>query len=317
MTEQISKAKITKPSVSRIYKRERLFRLLDEDRKRPLVWVSGPAGSGKTTLISSYLDSRKLPSLWYLLDEGDSDPATFFFYLGIAATKIFTPIEKPFPLLTPEYIQGISIFAKRFFELLCGGLRKPFALVLDNYHDVPESSLFHDMIVNGLDMVPDGITVIIISSKEPPSPFARLRANNRMEFIGWDEIRCTSEESREIVSTFGENPLTDEAIEGMILKTQGWIAGLVLLMAGAKRTDIDQAALSRPAPEAILPRHIGDRITFPEMLAVAQGQLPLAALVAKEAKKLPIGKEALPSAIAFLGSSPSSSKLRTPSLTRG
>ena len=77
MGKQISIAKITKPSVSGIYERERLFLLLDDQRKKPLVWISAPAGSGKTTLISSYLDARKLASLWYLLDEGDADPATF------------------------------------------------------------------------------------------------------------------------------------------------------------------------------------------------------------------------------------------------
>ncbi len=251
MSEQFSIAKITKPSVSGVYQRERLVHLLDDSRRRPLVWVSGPAGSGKTTLVSSYLDARKLPCLWYLLDEGDSDPATFFYYLGAAAAKPTTPDQKPLPLLTPEYLQGIPIFAKRFFERLCERLKPPFALVFDNYQDVPENSMFHDMIVHGLDAIPEGITIIMVSRKEPPPPFARLRANNKMDYVGWDEIRFTLDESREIVRIHGGSTLTDASLKELYRKTQGWMAGLVLLMEGAKKTNIDQTALSNLMPETI------------------------------------------------------------------
>lgn len=48
----------------------------------------GPPGAGKTTLAASYLDSQKRPLLWYQLDEGDADAATFFHYLGLAAGKL-------------------------------------------------------------------------------------------------------------------------------------------------------------------------------------------------------------------------------------
>ena len=46
---------------------------------------SAPPGAGKTTLASSYVDARELRHLWFQLDAGDADPATFFHYLGVAA----------------------------------------------------------------------------------------------------------------------------------------------------------------------------------------------------------------------------------------
>jgi len=46
-----------------------------------------PGRLRQTTLVASWLESRKLPSLWYRLDEGDADLATFFYYLGLAAKK--------------------------------------------------------------------------------------------------------------------------------------------------------------------------------------------------------------------------------------
>jgi ATP/maltotriose-dependent transcriptional regulator MalT len=75
-------SKITRPILTEVLPRKRLFSLLDRMRRRPIIWVSGPAGCGKTTVISSYIQTRKIPCLWYQVDEGDADPATFFYYMG-------------------------------------------------------------------------------------------------------------------------------------------------------------------------------------------------------------------------------------------
>jgi ATP/maltotriose-dependent transcriptional regulator MalT len=71
-------AKLTPPRSEGLLRRERLFEQLDQARTRPAVWIAAPPGAGKTSLLASYLDARKLPTLWYQLDSGDADPATFF-----------------------------------------------------------------------------------------------------------------------------------------------------------------------------------------------------------------------------------------------
>jgi ATP/maltotriose-dependent transcriptional regulator MalT len=111
-------SKITLPIFVGVYPRNRLFVLLDRMRKQPVIWISGPPGCGKTTLIASYLQTRKIPCLWYQIDEGDADPATFFYYLGQAAKRAAPRKKKNPPLLTPEYLQGISTFTFRYFEEL-------------------------------------------------------------------------------------------------------------------------------------------------------------------------------------------------------
>ena len=116
-------AKIAKPSLSSVVVRRRLFRLLD--RKTPITWVTGPAGSGKTTLIASWLDSRGLPCLWYQVDAGDADLASFFYYLGMAGKQASRRMKKPLLLLTPEYLMDVPTFSRRFFENLCRRLKHP------------------------------------------------------------------------------------------------------------------------------------------------------------------------------------------------
>ena len=138
-------AKITRPSLSKILDRERLFDRLDQCRERPIVWISAPAGAGKTTLVSSYLDSRKLPCLWYQADEGDQDPAAFFYYLELAAQKATPRKRKSLPVFRPEYLGGLGAFTRKFFESLFDRLGPSFLLVFDNYQEIPADSEFQEL----------------------------------------------------------------------------------------------------------------------------------------------------------------------------
>jgi len=233
-------AKITRPTISGAVQRERLFSLLDAKAEKPVVWISAPAGSGKTTLVSSWLDSRGLPCIWYYCDEGDADPATFFYYMGLAAKKAAPRKRKPLPLLTPEYLAGITTFTRSFFETLCNRLAssRPSSpsrdgiggvIVLDNYQDVPAGSPFHEIMDKGFAVVRDGIRIVVISREEPPPAYARLRASGRMDLLRGSDILFTLDESRELVNGLNPN-LDDDYISVMHEKTAGWAAGIILML---------------------------------------------------------------------------------------
>jgi DNA-binding SARP family transcriptional activator len=261
-------SKITRPILTEVFSRKRLFGLLDHMRKRQVIWVSGPAGSGKTTLICSYIDTHKLPCLWYQVDEGDTYPATFFYFLGQAAKRASPRFRKPLPLLTPEYLQDIPTFTYRYFEELYSRLIPPspsfnppshplakwgkggFVLVFDNYQEVPSESPLHNVILNGMSRIPAWINVILISRTEPPPDFIRLRANHQMEVVGWDELRLTFEESAGMALLRSKQRLSRETVKILNEMVDGWAAGLVLMLEGMKR-GIEPQELQKLAPEEI------------------------------------------------------------------
>lgn len=276
-TKSVSIVKITRPSAAGILARKRLFRSLDSGQEHPLTWISGPAGSGKTALIASYLDARKLPCLWYQVDEGDADVATFFYYLGMAAKKAAPRKRKPLPLLTPEYFPGVLTFSRRYFENLYSRLipsthpdssaasrrvdargrfkRKAgkgrFVIVFDNYQEVPEGSPFHEILREGFLQVPEGIHILLISRRDPPDAFVRLRANRLMEIIGWDELKFTLDESKRMLRFLGHKRVPLRVLEQLHGITDGWAGGIVILMEGMKVRSIESVLSEMHVPREI------------------------------------------------------------------
>ncbi len=222
-------AKITRPAVSGVFPRERLLDLLDSMRGQPSVWISGPAGSGKTALIASYLESRNIPRLWYQVDQTDTDPASFFYYMGLAARRSSRSV-KPLPLFTAEYIQGLPAFTARYFEQLYRRLKPPHVLVFDNCQEAMESESFQAIIAQAVSLIPAGTQCIFISRYEPPPWLVYLLANNKMGSIGWEEIKFSLRESETFINASSKQKISMDVLQELHEKTMGWAAGLVLLL---------------------------------------------------------------------------------------
>lgn len=257
--------KITRPVLTGIFQRTRLFQEIESGRNRPVIWVSGPPGSGKTTLVASFIEAQEIPCLWYRLDEGDADIATFFYYMGLSVNRAAFLKGKSLPLFSQEHLNSIPTFAKRYFENLYSRFnpsemkrrvkeninRRGFIIVFDNYQEVPAESTFHTVMREGLGILPEEINVIIISREIPPPQLVRLQANSQISFLGWDDIRLTPDETREIILMRGHTRLDEDTLLQLQKRTDGWAAGLVLIMEMRKVKNFDYHESEKILPEDI------------------------------------------------------------------
>ena len=183
--------KTSRPPVANDYYCTELHDLLDELSSRQLIVISGPTGIGKSTLVSTYIETRNLLSIWCEADKGDNDPANFFSCLDRAVHEAKLSSNFTLPYLSSKASQAITDFAKYFFQQLYQHLEVPFLIVLDNYQDVADDSALHEVIQVACTGLPKGGRIVIITTKKCPPSFAQLRASNMLAIIESEDFQMS------------------------------------------------------------------------------------------------------------------------------
>jgi LuxR family transcriptional regulator, maltose regulon positive regulatory protein len=203
-----------------------------------LVLLSGPAGFGKTTLLSEFVTQLQRPVRWVSLDEADNDPIRFWTYLIAACQSVQAEVGQsalellPTPLaLADDTIPTILIndLARRD-----GGM----VLVLDDYQVINNPSI-HGGLSFLLDHLPEKLHLILSTRVDPPWPLARFRARNQLIELRAADLGFTTGEAAAFLNhTMGLN-LSPEEAAALEARTEGWIAGLQLAALSMKgRSDV-------------------------------------------------------------------------------
>ncbi len=219
-------AKLTRPRLAAVYRRTRLIDALERSFDAPSVWIEAPPGAGKTTLAACWLDAHQLPCLWYQMDSGDADAATFFHYLGMAAKQIAPHYKRPLPPLTPEFLPGLETFTRRFFEEMFRRMPANSVFVLDNVQEA--GSGLDNILRIAIESLPAHVKMLCLSRTTPPPEFARLRANGQLAVLEHASISLTPEEAQGMAALRGEHDAA--TVAAIYRRTRGWMAGLVLML---------------------------------------------------------------------------------------
>ena len=211
--------------------RSHLNNLLQESLRYPLTLVSAPAGFGKTMLLANWVQS--LPAsdplvAWVSLDEEDNEPQLFWTYvlsaLDMQQSEPFAPLLK---YLQSPQAPSLKYVLTAFTNLLVNSAER-YLLILDDYHLITDEQV-HASLSYLIEHLPPQLHIILATRTDPLLPLPLLRARGRILEVRTDQLRCTTKETRAFFHKVMDIQLSDEMIQEVTLRTEGWLVGLQLL----------------------------------------------------------------------------------------
>ncbi len=199
-----------------------------------MVLVSAPAGSGKSTLINGWLETRGAGVGWLQVDEADDDPSRFWAYVAAALAEMVPGL--------PDFIRAsigdgpdaaaagvINQVAHRAGDVV---------LVIDDYHLITSEDV-HRSVEQLVTLRPDNLTVVLSTRVDPPFRLGRLRVRDQLTEVRADDLRFDQAEASWLLDAAATG-LGPEAVNLLHERTEGWAAGLVLAgLSMRDGTDVD------------------------------------------------------------------------------
>lgn len=211
--------------------RTRLMEALDHGLQPNIrvTLISAPAGYGKTTLLSGWIQSRDLTSAWLSISDGDNDPTRFTNYLAAALETSISELDLPSP--TEDQVSQ-EAFQQQFLIPLINQISQmpqQTVIVMDDYHLI-QSSTVHDLTSYLLEHLPSQAHLYLATRADPPLPIARLRGRGQVNELRMEDLRFQIEEVESLLSQ-ADLRLTSDDIQTLYRRTEGWISGLQMAAA--------------------------------------------------------------------------------------
>lgn len=226
MESQVIKTKLTIPlNREGIVKRPRLLKKLNSGTSKKLTVISAPPGSGKTTVLSQWVQSMNTKVAWISLDKGDNDPALFCSYIIYAIHSVKKNIgDAALGMLRSFHTSPMeAIFTTLLNDLAGDGT--PLLFVLDDYHEIVNEKI-HEGLSFFIQHSPQKFHLVISSRASVPISVGRMRLQGNLNELGEEDLRFNTKETHQFFNRVMQLKLDSGCIKTLEKKAEGWIAGL-------------------------------------------------------------------------------------------
>lgn len=232
---------------SGILARPALFRRLEAGLTGKLTLIAAPAGFGKTTLVQSWLrqwmaQSSQHRYAWLALDFFDNDPMRFMRYLIAALQRLYPDVALPTPHIASDANDTRAILTAALSAIPHNNMHndRQRILVLDDWH-VIEQIPVEQLLDYLLAYAPPTLHLVMTSRIDPPLPLSRMRVRHQLNEIRAHDLRFSPDEAAILMRQTLNLNLTDDIINAVYTRTEGWAAGLQLAAIALQRDATDTA----------------------------------------------------------------------------
>ena len=208
--------------------RPQLLDRLRAGRHRALTLVSAPAGFGKTTLLTEWVNTDSGHSFaWVTLDRGDTEPVRLWSHLIAALARSDPTIgARSLAALRASPGRVIDAVLPVLFDELTEGDRN-VVIILDDYH-LAENPDVNAQVEAFLRYRPARVQLVVASRSDPALGVPRLRACGELVEVRADSLRFQVSELAGFFEGMRVTGLTDAEALRLAERTGGWPAPLRL-----------------------------------------------------------------------------------------
>lgn len=198
---------------------------LDAALHQRLTLVCAPAGYGKTTLLSQWVNHHAEPVGWVSFDRNDNDLAQFLRYFLAALQHVEPTIGSLIPenLQAPRALPELALWISLINEITIS--EKQFVVILDDYQEVDDRGV-HEILDYFIENMPDNIHLMIASRADPNLSLSRLRARGQLTELRLSDLRFSTEEISDFLNNIMNLGLSVPDLAALETRTEGWIASL-------------------------------------------------------------------------------------------
>ena len=190
-------SKITIPHHSAtLIERTQLLDLFDRHKHVKVTLLRAPAGYGKTSILSSWLQYKGKAIAWVSLDTADNDPIRYWTYVLHAIAKAYqNQIDQVLaPLLNTQDFATLEFFIHSLIEEI-NTTEQPIYIVLDDYHLINNPSI-HQLMTQFIEYLPHHAHIYVLTRSVPPLPIAKWRVKQWAHEFHSEHLRFTLQETR-------------------------------------------------------------------------------------------------------------------------
>ena len=225
----------------------------------PVTLISAGPGYGKTLTLAAWSQLRAGPGrlAWLSVDQTDNHGQAFWSdVLGALAVAGALPrdaMQEALPAKGFGDREAIPVWG------VLAELPEVVTLVLDDFHLISDPRV-QESFGQLLEHQPPQLRLVLSTRSDPVLRLNRLRVNGDLTDFRADDLAFSRDEAAELLHRNGIHP-TEQQLDVLLNRTQGWPAGLRLALMGLDPTDLERGIAGFTGRSRLVAEYLIEEVT--------------------------------------------------------
>ncbi|MGI5836072.1 MAG: tetratricopeptide repeat protein [Chloroflexota bacterium] len=194
--------------------------------------------------MAEFIRESGIRAEWHSLSPADRDVTRLSEQLENCLRRL-APVPEVKPIrrakVRPTWTPNVVALSQTLLQLAARLGPEPVLLVLDDFHNVDSSADVALLVTTLIENSPSCLRFVILSRCVPRLPLAKFKVRQEFSIVCEDELRFTRDETSRFFKSEHALDLDDKLIDLAQERTEGWVAGLVMVLQSTKSGNQDRA----------------------------------------------------------------------------